>query len=208
MNLLETFASQLETTPEEGVVGATKKELGDLEKKVKQELPYASLNDALAALNALPSTETKAEKKNLSETMREHLHAKEYGKALMIMLQMVFFGDKTLKFDSFHGEKFPKVTREALEASYTKDPLGKTNPDIVDLKNKIATTSDVNQKLSLGFLLTQRQDFFQEKEIQKTSPNAQCDDMALLAPRLQVGSIICMRQDRQAPDLTTKAGDA
>lgn len=121
---------------------------------------------------------------------------------------MLFFGDKNLNFSSFHGEAFPTLTAKDMEDLYTKEPDEAKNSYLQELKDKIGTTSDVNKKMSYNFILTQLKDFFLTKQLQQKDANTKPDDMDLLAPRLTKGSIICMRQERENPDITMKLGDA
>ena len=147
-------------------------------------------------------------KESLGDKIRECIKNKEYGKALVAILEMLFLGDWSLNFTTFHGESFPKLTQEELENMYKKEPDETKNSEIDEMKCKIETTDNVNQKLSYGFVLTQIQDYFLTKKLQTENPNKQPDDMDLLVPRLQKWSIICMRQERQNPDVTMKLWDA
>ncbi len=150
----------------------------------------------------------KTKEKSLWEEVREYLKKKEFGKALMVALKMLFFGSNQLHFKAFEGDGFPRLNTNEMESIYQKDTNESSNTAINETKDKIATTDDVNQKLSYGFILTQLQDFFLAKKLRKDNPNKKLSDMDLLSPRLKVGSVICMRQQRETNNNSVVLWDA
>lgn len=145
---------------------------------------------------------------SLWEKLKEQLKNHDYVKAIATVLQMLFFGDKNLNFSAFHWDAFPTLSTEQKENIYAQNSDETKNTYILELTDKIGTTSDINKKMSYSFVLTQLKDFFLTKQIQQQNPNSKPDDMDLLAPRLTKGSIICMRQERENPDITMRLWDA
>ena len=135
------------------------------------------------------------------ETVRENLKNKNYIKALKNILSIVFFNQGKTNFNEFTGDGFMTLSQDELQKIYV---LGiYNNPQVQEIRDKIEVSENVNEKLGLGYLLTQIQDYILWRKTGETKP-----DIDLLSPHLKVGSIILMRQEREQVKIQNRIGDA